>query len=287
MYAIAVSDVHLGYDAKCDINAFDAFIAELETPTGKILPLEEKVSHLILMGDILDLWRRDNDIVLDQHRNLLQRIHDLHSRMNVHWVWGNHDYETCLVSLIEREIGDKIKFTDILRLPGNSRTLQNGESYVFVHGHQIEFGRKGFELAGIFLCNAGEGTGAQMTHTWATLQNVVKTLNPIGNWFREKYFNYIQKDHDERDEEPVTGFIQKRFWNFYSGFQPIPTHNEEKVRGIASRRISLNYNEILVFGHTHDSWAGTRVSNTGCWYQNKPHHYYSINDSGFGTLQTW
>ncbi|MGY5881570.1 MAG: hypothetical protein RTV31_15070, partial [Candidatus Thorarchaeota archaeon] len=60
MYAIVVSDVHLGYDTKCDVNAFNDFISELENPTGRILQQNETLSNLILIGDIIDLWRRDN-----------------------------------------------------------------------------------------------------------------------------------------------------------------------------------------------------------------------------------
>jgi len=114
MYAIAVSDIHLGYD-RCDKSAFEAFISELENPSGKILTgSKERIEHLVLIGDILDFWRGQNERVLLDNMNVLQRINDLERVCNIHFVWGNHDYS---VNNIRNRKAAKFRFTDNLRLP--------------------------------------------------------------------------------------------------------------------------------------------------------------------------
>ena len=56
-YAIAVSDVHLGYGGG-DKNAFKKF---LQIKVGI-----ERIRHLLLVGDILDMWRRDNESLIKE-----------------------------------------------------------------------------------------------------------------------------------------------------------------------------------------------------------------------------
>ncbi|MHA1423896.1 MAG: metallophosphoesterase [Candidatus Thorarchaeota archaeon] len=288
MYAIVVSDVHLGYDSKCNVKAFEDFISELENPTGRVLQQNETLSNLILIGDILDLWRRGNEELLNQYSDLLRKLHDLPTVTNKYWIWGNHDYETCLRPLIAKGIYNEFVLTDILHLPETSDSLPNGNRYCFIHGHQLVFGRKGYELAGATLCNAGDLSGGMMSHTWDDLTKLkAKTWNPIGNWFRKKFFEYIQKEPDDRYEDPVTGWIQKRIWNYYYEKKAIDLENEDSVRDVAANEVQLETDEILFFGHTHVKWDGMRVANTGSWYTTADNYYYCIDNSGVGSLKKW
>ena len=64
-FAITVSDVHLGY-RKSDSDAFKAFVNEFLS--------EQSVDHLIIMGDILDLWTRDDRRLMRETEGLLGEI---------------------------------------------------------------------------------------------------------------------------------------------------------------------------------------------------------------------
>ena len=48
---VATLDVHLGYYC-CDENLFKKFLDDIVDT--------EEVTHLVLAGDFLDMWRRDN-----------------------------------------------------------------------------------------------------------------------------------------------------------------------------------------------------------------------------------
>jgi UDP-2,3-diacylglucosamine pyrophosphatase LpxH len=98
---IIVSDVHLGYD-KSDKDNFDRFIdSELEK-------LDEN-DHLVLLGDIVDFWRKNSiDVTVEYKKEtwkgeikttnkeglIIKKLYDLKKkkRIQVHYVVGNHDY---------------------------------------------------------------------------------------------------------------------------------------------------------------------------------------------------
>ena len=127
-----------------------------------------------------------------------------------------------------------------------------------------------------------------MSHSWDVLTEFkAKTWNPIGNWFRKKYFEYIQKEPHERQEDPVSRAVLKWIWNYYYEKKAIDLENEDSVRAVAVDEVQLGTDEILVFGHTHDMWDGMRVANTGSWYTTTDNYYYCIDDSGEGFLKKW
>ena len=79
LYAIAISDVHLGHDENCDREAFMSFLKELEEPNRNIegLGSSDSIKHLVLMGDIIDFWRGLNERILLDNIDVLQRINGL------------------------------------------------------------------------------------------------------------------------------------------------------------------------------------------------------------------
>jgi UDP-2,3-diacylglucosamine pyrophosphatase LpxH len=78
-----VSDVHLGYK-NCDKDAFNRFLDSLQSNT--------EITDLILLGDIVDMWRRDASGVFLENWDIVQKIISLKQKMRVHYVAGNHDY---------------------------------------------------------------------------------------------------------------------------------------------------------------------------------------------------
>jgi UDP-2,3-diacylglucosamine pyrophosphatase LpxH len=78
-----VSDLHLGYK-NADKDSFNRFLDGLQS--------DKETTDLILLGDIVDMWRRDAAGVFLENWDVVQKIIRLKQRMRVHYVAGNHDY---------------------------------------------------------------------------------------------------------------------------------------------------------------------------------------------------
>lgn len=140
-YAIAVSDLHLGYD-KADKEAFKVFLLNL---------LDIRVNHLLLVGDILDMWRRDNEKLIDDNEDILKMLQNLRNNGNVgtiHYVIGNHDFSIELMKDDFPILSELFTFH-----PGSSSNRVWAElplakegkklsdrSFKFMHGHQLSAG---------------------------------------------------------------------------------------------------------------------------------------------------
>jgi metallophosphoesterase superfamily enzyme len=56
-----ISDVHLGYE-KCNRESFIDFV--------NVFLGEEHIDHVVLLGDILDFWRRSAKNVVEENRDI-------------------------------------------------------------------------------------------------------------------------------------------------------------------------------------------------------------------------
>ena len=116
---IVVSDVHLGYD-KCNKEAFNRFLDEVA---------KCDVDDFVLLGDILDFWRRNNVSVALENEDILTKLQSLNTRL--HYVVGNHDYT--ILKLRER-------FPQFypLDVSKHLRLESGGNEFYFTHGYELE-----------------------------------------------------------------------------------------------------------------------------------------------------
>jgi UDP-2,3-diacylglucosamine pyrophosphatase LpxH len=130
---VAVSDLHLG-DRASNKSGFIDFIEEYLKPNA------EDISHLFLLGDILDLWRRDNSAVILDNLDILDSIKSL--GFPVFYLVGNHDF------IMTEMIGKYPNFVPLRKPEGNpgeitictTHQLTNGKrKFRFIHGHQIDY----------------------------------------------------------------------------------------------------------------------------------------------------
>jgi UDP-2,3-diacylglucosamine pyrophosphatase LpxH len=87
---VVLSDCHLGYEGFNEVE-FKGFLDFLETEGG--------VSRLVLLGDMLELWRTDPVKSFSIAHGYLERLHQL--AKETYYVVGNHDYHirpSCLIS---------------------------------------------------------------------------------------------------------------------------------------------------------------------------------------------
>lgn len=170
-FAIAVSDVHLGHHVFGDDSAvqFDEFLGVLEQ--ARNLDIE----HFIILGDFIDLWRDDDDLLFTKYAVLIERLSKLKTESgkikNLHYVVGNHDF---VIPYYKERGKDSIKkllepFTvtipncvtpTSLELPGDGSRL-NGRKFIIRHGHQDEAGNLAmmYDMSAVLLCGQNKESG--------------------------------------------------------------------------------------------------------------------------------
>ena len=167
-YAIAVSDVHLGYD-KSDKEAFKEFIQRV---------LEQgSIDHLILLGDILDLWRRDNDGLIRESEDIFRMFRTLLENQKIgeiHYVVGNHDFVIDTICekfpILTNLFTFKSGISSIpkwLELPLAKEQKSFAKKYRFVHGHQFREGLvPGYDGFCFLMCQQGDLLGRVSSTAW-------------------------------------------------------------------------------------------------------------------------
>jgi len=160
-FAIAVSDVHLGY-RKSDSDAFKAFVDEFLS--------EQSVDHLIIMGDVLDLWTRDDRRLMRETEGLLEKISSLKEQGRIgviDYVVGNHDF-TIESLKTDYPVLNAFDFKSptsekpawlLLRPP--KQTGSRKQTFGFLHGHQLLEGSasKVYDGTCRYLCSQGDFRG--------------------------------------------------------------------------------------------------------------------------------
>jgi UDP-2,3-diacylglucosamine pyrophosphatase LpxH len=130
---VAVSDLHLG-DKASNRSGFIDFIERYLKPNA------EDITHLFLLGDILDLWRRNNAAVILNNIDILDSLRSLGFR--VFYLVGNHDF--VMTEMIGKYPG-LVRAASIDAIPGEitfCKTYQLTEGnrkFRFIHGHQIDY----------------------------------------------------------------------------------------------------------------------------------------------------
>ncbi|OPY30318.1 MAG: UDP-2,3-diacylglucosamine hydrolase [Methanocella sp. PtaU1.Bin125] len=225
---IAVSDVHLGCDGS-NRDAFIDFLRMCDTPD---------VEHLVLLGDILDFWRRNNAQVVIENSDVLDMISGLKAK-NVHYVVGNHDYS--ILRLSKRYDGH-YQFP----VQRSLRLTDGGVKLYFIHGFEMEvlttyepLSVEAYEKFCERMCYSEDVLGEYASNLWNWIEN------RKGAWWR-----YRSIRTDSRN----------------------PT-DENKIRGLALSKgkyllLGMQRDEKLIFGHTHDPFLSpdNMVANTGSWF---------------------
>ena len=234
MVFVAVSDQHLGAE-NVDKPAFNRFLEQLQK--------DSSVTDLVLLGDVVDMWRRDASGVFLENKDTFDRVAALQKKMNVHYVAGNHDYH-------------------VLRLQGHNYPLtfvrdvtlqQNGRSIVFRHGYEFdEMQREHFMES---LCHAmSDSKGDRDNNLWAALGRDKGDLGHIfATIFRRRsmlqHAALLLLDPEERLKDSM---------------------DRVEKRALAS----VQPNEVLVFGHTHRPFVNKdeNLSNSGSWIKSSTIH---------------
>ena len=116
---IIVSDIHLGYK-NADKDSFNRFLDSLQSDT--------ETTDLVLLGDIVDMWRRDASGVFLENWDIVQKIISLKQKMRVHYVAGNHDYHVLNIK------GHSYPFS----FTRNLKFTDGDHTYRICHGYEFD-----------------------------------------------------------------------------------------------------------------------------------------------------
>ena len=227
MVVVVASDQHLGY-AHSNVQAFSAFLDDL---AGR-----SDVDAFVVLGDFVDMWRRDVSGLFFEFNEILEKILLLKARMKVYCVAGNHDFHMLKLT----DPGYPLQPQRQLELPGD------GVTYVFKHGW--EFDPEQREPIMELLCyNMSDEAGTVRSDVWANLtklDDVVKSFQDLVDKHhgQEQYIQHLMTPPNLR----------------LSGAFSIVENNAIS---------SVQQGQILVFGHTHRPFVNgsMNVANTGSW----------------------
>jgi len=231
MVILAVSDVHLGY-SHSNVDDFEAFLQSVIGRTD--------VDALVILGDFIDMWRRDvSGLFLENHR-ILQSLLTLQQKKPFYYVVGNHDYH--LLKLVDHKY--PLEFKSELTLPGKDVT------YVFKHGY--EFDSEQVPSLMDLLCDTTSDEGGQArSDIWVKLASSGEPLESLNqrievHFTAGKYLQHLLTPPKDR-----------------LSTTPGTTYSEVEKKAAES----VQNGQLLVFGHSHRPFVSPtqNLVNTGSW----------------------
>ena len=217
----------MGY-ANSDKTAFNAFLDEITQ--------ENDVTHLVLLGDFVDMWRRDAaGVFLEAHDTITKLLALKAKGIQVDYVAGNHDYH--VLDLLNP--GYPIKFSKELILNDGPVT------YRLVHGYEFDPEQKVPFMA--FLCRVMSDTGGSLeNHVWTDFNSLDGIFSKIEPSFVKTDLAAAAERLHKRPEDRLKDSLGH-------------------VNSTACKQAKPG--EVLVFGHTHVPFINKaeNVVNTGSW----------------------
>ena len=232
---LVISDVHLGYE-DCNRDSFSKFLDEFKS---------KKIDHFVILGDLLDLWRRNNADIILENGDILEKLLDMNAE-NVHYLVGNHDYYMHKLSEIYES---NFPFT----ISKNLRLEDGGNKYYFIHGYELEvmcyepLPLDMYEETSEKMCFSDKILGGVVSQAWDIIH---------GGEIKEKI-----EGTTITDKLGMTP--QKRFES---------SQEPDKIFKLANSKskcllLGIQPDEILIFGHTHEPFINNEktVVNAGSW----------------------
>ncbi|WP_094228610.1 UDP-2,3-diacylglucosamine diphosphatase [Methanolobus psychrotolerans] len=246
MSIIAVSDVHLGMKGAKE-QEFVNFIEEAKL---------KGVEHLVLLGDIIDIWRRDFIKAVLECSRSLTLLNDLADKMKVHYIVGNHDFYLLRLSeLLGKNFPFEVKKSTVIK--------SKNQEFFFFHGYQLEVlcnpyykSMKTYETFSEQMCLAGDDTGNAADAAWKLFQSSRSILDSLKR-IPENPLDAL-RSMMKPPEERIRNF------NKHNVIEPI-----EELAGAETRHFlfDIHPGQHLIYGHTHHQYLKkeNKVANTGSW----------------------
>jgi UDP-2,3-diacylglucosamine pyrophosphatase LpxH len=253
---VAVSDIHLGKYEESE-TLFMQFLDYIED-----LP---DIKQLVLIGDIIDMWKSDADSLLERYYNVLKKIRNICTDKKVYYIVGNHDY-----NMIRRKGIDTLYNFQVYPW----LILSSGDTkYYFIHGYQFEYPDdiKIYEEFANLLCFGGDVVGATVDFFWDLYKEAMFAVIMPKKWFYKNFRRSIKP--------PSERLSRKNMKRVNKNLDQWRRENRDS-----------SGNTFIVYGHTHDPFVDIdrQVANAGSWVDDSryPHlekyTYLAIDD---GTIK--
>ena len=247
---IVTSDHHLGY-SNSDKGSFNAFLDELAQ--------QNDVTHFVLLGDVVDMWRRDASGVFLEAHDTIGKILALKTKgVQVFYVAGNHDYHVLDLT----NPAYPVQFSKELVLNDGPVT------YRLVHGYEFDPEQKIPFMA--FLCRVMSDTGGALENQlWTDFNSLNNIFSKIEPSFVKADIAALAERLQRRPEDRLKGSI-------------------DHINSTACQQVKPG--EVLIFGHTHVPFVNKaeNVANTGSWVKDSsPYDTYVELTDGKPRLFTY
>lgn len=246
---IVVSDVHLAERDDKQTKEDDAkFLQFLEHISSNQL---KDGGELVLLGDIIDLWRRDFVKAMMESEPVISKLMEMKNKVKIHYLAGNHDFHMLNMS-------DILKDNYPFQVTKQLHLTEGGKKFCFIHGYQLEVlanpyykSMSAYETFSEGLCLAGDETGDAADKLWQTYEASSSALEGL-----------------KRLPLNIKGALDSMFKS--------PSERMKNVRSevdriaMSSARVlylGMEKDETLVFGHTHEPFQEVEngAINTGSW----------------------
>jgi predicted phosphodiesterase len=227
MKIIVVSDIHLGY-SHSEVNQFTNFLVNLAK--------RDDVKALVILGDFIDMWRRDASGLFLEFNDITSKIIALKEKIEVHIIAGNHDFH-----LLHLQDNYPFEFQKELILSGSDIT------YIFKHGWEFDPAQQ--EPIMELLCHTmSDKEGEVSSKFWESLKTIEKKiLDSLEHVFthhggKEEYIKTLMTPPKDRLKQ-IMSDVEKRAYDI------------------------VGKNQMLIFGHTHRPFVchERMLANSGSW----------------------
>jgi len=205
---IAVGDLHLG-SQMANKSGFSSFVQEF------LKPNQEDISHLILLGDILDLWRNKNSQVIVQNLDILTELGQLDMKKN--YLVGNHDY--ALLSLLSNQKSLLVTHEPVGIFDHVSETLSlesKGLKLKFIHGHQVDYwsALRFYEIFSQAMCFV-DSEDQELSDVWNIIYSFAESLPEKTRDLVRNLSHNTRFELEQKLAGPLEGNIQEEKTGLY------------------------------------------------------------------------
>ncbi len=237
---IAVSDVHIGY-SESDSMEFEAFLKD-------DLWEKNRITDLVLCGDIFDMWRRSIVDVMIEGSGIVRSLKHLNWKygINITFIAGNHDY------LLRNSRVKPFKFNTFKTIE------EGGVKYAFIHGWEGDLiqNRAFFDA----LCYTDNNTGMFINDAW---QNYLR----YQSWITRQWKTYLGLKSRRQMRAMIEPPRERDLGWLFGSYQSCD-QGPTQMTG-----------DVIVMGHTHIPGIRGNVVNAGSWCSDSPiHNTYVVID---------
>jgi UDP-2,3-diacylglucosamine pyrophosphatase LpxH len=246
---VVASDQHLGYE-NSNADDFKNFL-------DYILTKRNDIQSFILLGDLVDMWRRDASGIFLEFSWMVNQLLNIRNskRIEIYIVAGNHDYHLLKLHGSSYLFKFYPKLPDSLS-PSTAATQNNtinplsqviNNKYIFKHGWEFDSAQHPIIMD--WMChNMSSDNG----HVESNIYNILQTLRGRLDVELRELIDY----HNQRG-----GYVKNLLLPPEERLKSFISEVEKKAYS------TVNDGQVLVFGHTHRPFISSdlKLVNCGSW----------------------